>query len=225
MFFALTNNTGRGNGTATELPEIYKGNKDIGPDAANPRAANAHGHVIRIREDGNNNGATRFRWEIMVFGSRNDNATTNLSELDATSDFSSPDGLWMDRNGLLWIQTDDGSNFTTGAATSATPALSNNQMLVTIPGDFGQRPTIRRFLVGPKGCEITGIDMTPDSKTMFVNIQHPGEGSFDVAKPETYVSKWPEGSNATTAPPATSTARPRSATIVITRNDGGMIGF
>ena len=225
VFFTLTNNTGRGNGTATELPEIYKGNKDIGPDAANPRAANAHGHVIRIREDGGNNGATSFRWEIMVFGSRSDNATTNLSELDATSDFSSPDGLWMDRNGLLWIQTDDGSNFTTGATGSTTPALSNNQMLVTIPGEFGQRPTIRRFLVGPKGCEITGIDMTPDSKTMFVNIQHPGEGSFDVAKPETYVSHWPEGSNATAVPATGSTARPRSTTVVITKNDGGMIGF
>jgi hypothetical protein len=28
---------------------------------------------------------------------------------------------------------------------------------------------------GPVGCEITGIALTPDGRTMFVNIQHPGE--------------------------------------------------
>lgn len=225
VFFTLTNNSGRGNGTATELPEIYKGNKDIGPDAANPRAGNTHGHIIRMREDGNNNAATSFRWEIMVFGSRSDNATTNLSELSAASDFSSPDGLWMDPRGLLWIQTDDGSNFTNGAATSATPALSNNQMLVTIPGEFGQRPTIRRFFVGPKGCEITGVDMTPDGKTMFVNVQHPGEGTANVGDSATFVSKWPSGTDATAVPASSSTDRPRSSTVVITKNDGGVIGF
>lgn len=220
VFFTLTNNSGRGNGTATELPEIYKGNKDIGPDAANPRAGNTHGHIIRMREDGGSNAATSFRWEIMVFGSRSDNAATNLSELDATSDFSSPDGLWMDPRGLLWIQTDDGSNFTNGAT-----ALSNNQMLVTIPGEFGQRPTIRRFFVGPKGCEITGVDITPDGKTMFVNVQHPGEGTTNVGDPATYVSKWPAGPDATVVPSSSSTSRPRSSTVVVTKNDGGVIGF
>lgn len=220
VFFTLTNNSGRGNGTATELPEIYKGNKDIGPDAANPRAGNTHGHIIRMREDGGSNAATSFRWEIMVFGSRSDNAATNLSELDATSDFSSPDGLWMDPRGLLWIQTDDGSNFTNGAT-----ALSNNQMLVTIPGEFGQRPTIRRFFVGPKGCEITGADITPDGKTMFVNVQHPGEGTTNVGDPATYVSKWPAGPDATVVPSSSSTSRPRSSTVVVTKNDGGVIGF
>jgi hypothetical protein len=74
---------------------------------------------------------------------------------------------------------------------------------------------LRRFLVGPKDCEITGLAETPDGKTLFVNIQHPGEetsaanfaaGAFN--------SRWPDGG----------TSRPRSATIAITRNDGGQIG-
>ncbi|MDO9452116.1 MAG: PhoX family phosphatase [Stagnimonas sp.] len=228
VFFTLTNNSGRGNGAATELPEIYKGGQDIGVDAANPRVNNGNGHIIRIREAGGDNSATNFRWEILVFGARADNAANNISQLTSVSDFSSPDGLWMDPRGLLWIQTDDGSTFTTGtgAAGSGSEALSNNQMLVTIPGEFGQVPVIRRFLVGPKGCELTGVDMTPDGKTMFVNIQHPGEvvTNLDLTKPATFQSHWPMGSNPL-ADAASGTARPRSSTIVITKDDGGIIGL
>jgi secreted PhoX family phosphatase len=78
--------------------------------------------------------------------------------------------------------------------------------------------TLRRFLVGPVDCEITGLAESPDGKALFVNIQHPGETTndkgFDIAQPGTYLSHWPAGGN----------TRPRSATIVITRDDGGMIG-
>jgi hypothetical protein len=75
---------------------------------------------------------------------------------------------------------------------------------------------LRRFLVGPKDCEITGITETPDGKTLFVNIQHPGEDTpaASIGDPTVFTSHWPEGG----------TARPRSATIAITRNDGGVIG-
>ena len=79
---------------------------------------------------------------------------------------------------------------------------------------------IRRFLTGPIGCEITGIQMTPDLKTLFVNIQHPGEppkphpARNDPAKPKG-VSSWPDGEKG---------GRPRSATIAIRRADGGIVG-
>ncbi|MBN4688622.1 DUF839 domain-containing protein, partial [Escherichia coli] len=74
---------------------------------------------------------------------------------------------------------------------------------------------IRRFLVGPRGCEVTGIAMTPDLRTMFINIQHPGEGPSERSDPDapTKYSRWPDG------------GRPRSATVVITKNDGGVIGL
>lgn len=70
---------------------------------------------------------------------------------------------------------------------------------------------LKRFLVGPVQCEITGLAETPDGKALFVNIQHPGEDTpaANLASP---ASRWPDG------------GRPRSSTIVITRNDGGMIG-
>ena len=61
--------------------------------------------------------------------------------------------------------------------------------------------------MGPQECEVTGIAFTPDHRVMFVNIQHPGESGQDT-------SHWPEGGN----------AMPRSATVIITKNDGGIIG-
>src|SRR3546814_20981777 len=64
---------------------------------------------------------------------------------------------------------------------------------------------IRRFFVGPKECEVTGITFTPDSKTLFINIQHPGEAGD---------SHWPDAGNSI----------PRSSTVIIPKDDGGVIG-
>jgi secreted PhoX family phosphatase len=76
---------------------------------------------------------------------------------------------------------------------------------------------VRRFLTGPRGCEITGVTATPDGRTLFVNIQHPGESPSersDPANPKA-ISSWPDG-------PAG--GRPRSATVVVRRQDGGIVG-
>ena len=80
-----------------------------------------------------------------------------------------------------------------------------------------QSGEIRRFLTGPNGCEVTGVQITPDGRTMFVNIQHPGESSSERADPKspTAVSSWPDGPGG---------SRPRSATVMIRRDDGGLIG-
>ncbi len=47
----------------------------------------------------------------------------------------------------------------------------------TYVGKAATPDTLKRFLVGPKGCEMTGIAETPDGKALFVNIQHPGENT------------------------------------------------
>jgi secreted PhoX family phosphatase len=77
--------------------------------------------------------------------------------------------------------------------------------------------TLRRFLIGPKECEITGVDTTPDGRTLFVGIQHPGEDGTPAAPS----SNWP-ASQAGNAPAAT---RPRSAIVAITKNDGGVVAL
>ena len=91
--------------------------------------------------------------------------------------------------------------------------MGNNQLLVA-DVNSGE---VKRFLTGPAGCEITGITSTPDGRHLFINIQHPGETPSersDPAKP-TAVSSWPDGIRG---------GRPRSATIVIRKEDGGVVG-
>lgn len=207
VYITLTNNTNRGVGT----------NPDV--DGPNPRVKNEFGQVLRMRETGSDPAALTFSWSIFVFGSPATNSSNNLSQLTADNDFASPDGLWMDPRGLLWIQTDNGHSNEMGK-------LCNNQMLVTIPpSDLNGKPVIKRFLVGPSQCELTGIDITPDGKTMFVNIQHPGEDTADadLASPAKYGSAWPYDRNDATKM-GTKALRPRSATLVITKKDGGVIG-
>lgn len=180
VYFTLTNNTSR-----------------TRADAANPRAANAYGHIIRWREDQADNTGRRFAWDIFLLaGPQDDSRGPGGQALDAASIHASPDGLWFDPQGRLWIQTDmSGSQLADGP-------FGNNQMLVADPVS-GE---VKRFLVGPLGAEVTGITATPDLRTLFVNIQHPGEGST----PDRLLSSWPDGPG----------RRPRSATVVIRREDG-----
>lgn len=233
VYFTLTNNSAA-NRTPTKV------------DAANPRAyvdvdgkkgaGNPNGHIIRFREDGNQGSATRFAWDIFLFGAEEDAGDANLSKLTAGNAFSSPDGLWFSQaTGICWIQTDDGamtdeSNCMLLAAIPGQvgdggKVTARNQMVVDGETVTGTQETfigatlgearLRRFLVAPKGAEVTGMAETPDGRTLFVNIQHPGEDTRAGAAPQ---SLWP-GNKGYGRP-----GRPRSATIVITRDDGGVIG-
>jgi uncharacterized protein len=91
--------------------------------------------------------------------------------------------------------------------------MGNNQMLACDP----QTGEVRRFLTGPRGCEITGCTWSPDARTMFINIQHPGENAADRSDPNDprKISNWPDYQP---------NGRPRSATLVIRKLDGGVIG-
>jgi secreted PhoX family phosphatase len=233
VYFALTNNSTRTNATADAAnPRFYNDVKDI----TTVNKGNVNGHLIRFKENGSDATATTFTWDVYLFGAESTaGSAINLSALTADQDFSSPDGLWFSPyTGICWIQTDDG----------AYTDVTNCMMLAALPGQVGdggevivsgtnvktykgKQPTadtLKRFLVGSKDCEITGICESPDGKAIFVNIQHPGENTAmaDIADPTKYTSHWP-GNAGYGAGGAT--ARPRSATIVITKNDGGQIGY
>ncbi|MGH8616508.1 MAG: PhoX family protein [Burkholderiales bacterium] len=198
VYCTLTNNTRRG---ADKVPAV---------NAMNPRAGNVYGHVIRWNETGGDPAALAFKWDLFVLAGdpqHPDPAKRGNIRGDA---FGSPDGLWFDDRGLLWIQTDVSTSVLNRGDYER---LGNNQMLAA---DIATGE-IRRFLTGPRGCEVTGVVMTPDGRSMFVNIQHPGETSSernDPAKPQA-VSTWPDGPSG---------GRPRAATVVIRREDGGFIG-
>ncbi len=154
------------------------------PNAANPLAPNYDGHIIRWRDADKHTGTT-FEWDIFLIA----------QDTHGTEDtFSDPDGLWADPDGRLFIETDGGQK----------DGL-NNQMLVadTRTGE------LRRLFTWVTKDEITGITTTPDRRTLFINIQHPGNG-------DPSLTNFPAPFDGVTVP--------RDATIVITRKDGGIIG-
>jgi secreted PhoX family phosphatase len=172
------------------------------------------GNVIRWKENQDFD-ATTFTWNHLVFAG--DPANERLAakprpvKAGASMDiFACPDGLTLDSRGVLWIQTDaHASQMYKGELKN----IGNNQMLAC-DRNTGE---IRRFLTGPANCEITGCTWSEDGRTMFINVQHPGETASDKSDPDfpDKFSNWPSG---------IAGARPRSATVVIRKNDGGVIG-
>jgi len=197
VYVTLTNNSQRGN--------LGK----PAPDAANPRADNAFGGILRWREDDADAGSAGFAWDHFALAGDPAQEGSGARYPSGNADiFGSPDGLHFDSGGLLWIQTD-----MSGQLIGKPPhaSLGNNQMLCADPATG----RIKRFLTAPNGSEVTGCVVTPDRRTLFVNIQHPGESRDDGnATPN---SAWPDG----TVP---GSARPRSATLAIRRRDGGIVG-
>ncbi|WP_303290521.1 PhoX family phosphatase [Marinobacter sp. SS5-14b] len=177
VYFTLTNNSER---------------LESQTNGANPVAGNTTGHIIRWTPAGDDHTSGSFDWDIFVFaGEQGTETVVDDQVIVALTDdniFNSPDGLWFDYNGRLWIQTDGSDD----------APYQNNMMLAANP----VTREIKRFFVGPQGCEVTGVVTTPDSKTMFVNIQHPEKD-------------WPFG---------TEGDHPRDAVVIVTRDDGGVIG-
>ncbi|ARQ71401.1 PhoX family protein [Streptomyces marincola] len=181
-------------------------------NAVNPRTPNPYGHIISWTEEGGRHTATSFSWDIFVLAG--DPAYDEQVDLPQSGIFGSPDGLAFDGDGRMWIQTDV-SNSAQNLAQRGYDNIGNNQMLAADP----RTGEIRRFLTGPRGAEISGVTFTPDQRTMFVNVQHPGEATtaWGTPSPEDprAVSNWPDFDP---------DGRPRSATVVIRRTDGGVIG-
>ena len=197
VYCTLTNNSQRG---SKDRP---------GVDAANPRANNVMGQIIQWTEDGDFD-ATTMRWKHLLLAGDPANERPEARG-DIRGDlFACPDGLTLDARGVLWVQTDmHAAQMNKGEL----QRMGNNQMLAC------DRATgeVRRFFTGPVNGEVTGVALTPDMRTMFINIQHPGETASDrsdPAQPAKY-SNWPDYQPG---------GRPRSATVVIRKKDGGLIG-
>ncbi|MFL7864948.1 PhoX family protein [Vibrio cincinnatiensis] len=187
VFCTLTNNRNRGT----------EGQPVGGP---NPRAKNHYGQIVRWMPAHGDHRGEYFAWDLYLLAG---NPTVHKGTLYAGSEnisaenmFNSPDGIGFDQAGRLWIQTD--GNYSNQGDFAG---QGNNQMLCGDP-ITGE---IKRFLTGPVACEITGLAFSPDHKTMFVGVQHPGE--------EGAPSHFPAGAN----------SKPRSTIMMITREDGGVI--
>lgn len=173
-------------------------------DAANPRADNRHGHIIEITEPDCDFTATQSRWDILV-----QCGDPKVAEIGAvwnplTSDqgwYGSPDNCAVDPSGRLWIATD--GNEITGAA--------NGVWAMETTG--AGRGTGKAFFRAPVGAEVCGPRFTADGGTLFVAVQHPGDG--DGATFEAPTTRWPDFEDG---------APPRPSVLAIRKSDGGPIG-
>ncbi|MFY8103543.1 MAG: PhoX family protein [Ramlibacter sp.] len=197
VYCTLTNNSSRGQAGQP------------GVDAANPRANNTMGQIIRWLEDDDFDGIA-FSWNHLVLAGDPANERAEARGNIKGDLFACPDGIAFGPNGLLWIQTDAHA---TQMYKGEFRNIGNNQMLAC---DV-RTGEVRRFLTGPTNCEITGVTFTPDGRNMFISVQHPGETPSDRSDPAqpARFSNWPDFRPG---------GRPRSANVVIRRVDGGVIG-
>jgi len=184
VYIACTKNGERE--TASRRAQYAGREIDLGVNAANPRAANAAGHVIELTERDGDAAAESFSWDILVLGGD--------PTAPEASPFACPDNLGFDPAGRLWIVTDNDKG-----------DAPNNGCLVC-PVDGPGRGVPQQIMSGPVGAEVCGCEFTPDGGTLFLAIQHPGEGGT-IDEPR---SHWPDGGD----------LPPRATLIAVRRDDG-----
>ncbi len=173
-------------------------------DRANPRAQNRYGHILELIAEDGDHAAVRFRWDVFIAcgDPRVPEHRASYQGHRGPGWLATPDSIAFDAAGRLWIAT-DGQDETIDA----------NDGLYAVETAGPGRGMVRQFLSGPVGCEICGPAFTPDSTTLFVAIQHPGE-----MKDSTFAhpaSRWPD--ERVDMPP-------RPAVVAIRRTGGGVIG-
>jgi secreted PhoX family phosphatase len=181
--------------------------------------SNPAGHIIRIDEANADHAAARFTWDVFVLAgdpaAAPDESTSVVADGAPTitgERFACPDNICFDRSMNVWIATD------------GSPAVLSdcNDAVLTAPViSEGPRP-VKRFLVGPVGAEICGPTLALDERAFLCAIQHPGEndgGGTDIRE-----LRWRRGQRPPSSFPDGNGAWPRSAVIVVSRDDGGKVG-
>ncbi len=192
VYCSLTKNKYRGR-------KPNKGGDEMTIGGPNPRKKNLYGQIVRWYPADGDHGAPEFKWDLFAIAGNpvvHDDDRAGSPNITPDNMFNAPDGLSFDENGQLWIRTD--GNYSNQGDFAG---MGNNQLLVADPAS-GE---IRRFLVGPRQCELTGLVWSSDRKTMFLGIQHPGakgDGAF----------------------PGAGNDVPRSSIVAIRRDDGGKMG-
>ena len=183
-------------------------------DAANPRANNTFGHILKLTPPGApghavEHAATEFHWEIFALcGNPQDHAHGARYPARVSRDgwLASPDNCAFDSSGRLWITTDQGRSW--GQTGSADGVWAMGQ-------DGAGQHVLRRFFRAPIGAEVCGPAFTPDGCSLFVSVQHPGTDGIRNADFEQPATRWPDFQADTP---------PRPSVLAITREDGGEIG-
>jgi secreted PhoX family phosphatase len=173
-----------------------------GANPANSRIHNIAGHTIELIPPNKDHSSMTMTWEILLLaGDEEMGSDYGISPLE-DAQFACPDNAVFDPKGRLWITTD--------GSTDCFPDLADG--FYAIEKDGVLRGQSRRLFLAPIGAEVTGPCFSPDGKSLFLSIQHPGH--VDEVEDE-FVTRWPDFDANTP---------PRPSVIVIRRTDGGIIG-
>lgn len=172
-------------------------------NAPNPRANNEYGHLVELfapaaGDASYNFAATTFDWSLMLLCGGRDEQAPFHPDTDPNSRFTDPDNLSVDGQGRLWVCTDDGNG--------------TRDALYVLATDGPERNLSRRFYLPPLESECCSPAFTPDGRSLFLAVQHPSE---EASRLEDIVTSWPSAERG---------APPRPSVIVITRDDGGVVG-
>jgi secreted PhoX family phosphatase len=205
VYVMLTNNSKRG----TEGKP--------GADAVNPRAENIWGHILELTPPNGDHAANAARWDVLIKAGNPLEPGVAALWNPSTSDsgwFACPDNCAVDPDGRLWVSTDQGKNWKNASGTA--------DGVWALETEGAGRGTGRMFYRVPIGAEMCGPRFTPDGRTLFVAVQHPAvdgakhfpgfERSSTFEDPAT---RWPDFDDK---------VPPRPSVVVITKNDGGLIG-
>lgn len=198
VYVMLTNNTRR------KAEEV---------DAANPRAENAFGHIIEIAETDGDFAATSGKWEVLLKcgdPSIAEVGATFSTDTTANGWFGMPDNCAVDSDGRLWVSTDGNSPSGTGRTDG----------LWAVDTEGEARATSKLFFRVPVGAEMCGPVFTGNGETLFLAVQHPGDGGDDwdgFGRPSYYedlATRWPDFDDAMPV---------RPSVVVVTKQGGGKI--
>jgi secreted PhoX family phosphatase len=198
VYVMLTNNTKR---TPDEV------------NAANPRAESAFGHIIEIAEENGDFAATKGTWEVLLQCGDPSIAEVGATFSTSTSKdgwFGMPDNCAVDSAGRLWVSTDGNSPKQTGRTDG----------LWAVDTEGAARATSKLFFRVPVGAEMCGPVFTPDDASLFLAVQHPGDGGDDwegFGRPSYYedpATRWPDFRDDMPT---------RPSVVVVTKQGGGRI--
>lgn len=146
---------------------------------------NYYGSILKIVEDQNNYDSLSFE-------------SSNFLTGGIETGFAAPDNLIFDGLGNLWFTSD-----ISGSKMNKPPyeSFMNNGLFI-VPRSGKQAGAVLQVASAPVDAELTGPWFSPDGKTLFLSVQHPGEKSKGGEK---WTSNWPSGGN----------TMPRSAVVCI----------
>ena len=185
-------------------------------DAVNPRPQSLFGHILEITPASGDHAATTSTWEILI--KAGDPRVPEVGayyhpDTSANGWFGSPDNCAIDHQGRLWVTTDQGPNW-------AKTRTADGVFAVETEGPL--RGLSRMFFRAPIGAEMCGPEFTPDDRTLFLAVQHPaadgGEHYPGFERASTFedpATRWPD---------FTANMPVRPSIVVVTKQDGGVIG-